>query len=376
MPFEYRPFVNRYVGAVSDVMRQGVEAQNRAALSVAETQAGATRRLGDLTAAKWRGLGQNIAGGVESYLTEQREAPIRREQARLRGLNIDVAEQQVAEGVRTAAQGAREDDFTEALKAGVLTYGNPETGEIDYPPLIAELRRDFPDLPRFVSDVEETWQNQVAYTRREAQFGREETGRREQEQRDRARLKGMQGLALASADPAMTDEQHAELIGLTRDQMLGEGIDPSKITPAILDPDRVAREARRVAQTLHEGRKELEEMRLRAPSSQGGFSFTQRVNRAEAERRFPEAWRRALSMEWQTGGATYDQAIETVRRLTAELAATDPAAAASVDPAIAIAYVGRLFGRPLTPEQEWMRAIFDRRGDGVLTEPPATGIGN
>jgi hypothetical protein len=287
-----------------------------------------------------------------------------------------VAEQDLAEGARTAAQGVREDEFTEALKARVLDHENPETGEIDYPALTAELRRDYPDLPELVSGVEKIWQDEVTYARNEAQFGREETGRRQQEQRDRARLMGMQGLALASADPAMTDEQHAELIGLTRDQMLGEGIDPSKITPAILDPDRVAREARRVAQTLHEGRKELEEMRLRAPSSQGGFSFTQRVNRAEAERRFPEAWRRALSMEWQTGGATYEQAIETVRRLTAELAATDPAAAASVDPAIAIAYVGRLFGRPLTPEQEWMRAIFDRRGDGVLTEPPATGIGN
>jgi hypothetical protein len=77
MPFEYKPFVNRYVGTMSDLMAQKVEARNRAALSAAEVEAGAVRRVGDLTAAKWSGLGQDVAGGVESYLTEKREAPLR-----------------------------------------------------------------------------------------------------------------------------------------------------------------------------------------------------------------------------------------------------------------------------------------------------------
>ena len=101
MPFEYKPFVNRYVGAISDVMGQGAEARNRAALSVAEMQAGAVGRLGDLTADRWRGLGQDVVGGVESYLTEKREAPIRKEKARLRGLDIDLVTQRLAEGDRT-----------------------------------------------------------------------------------------------------------------------------------------------------------------------------------------------------------------------------------------------------------------------------------
>tara|TARA_R110000824_G_scaffold400645_2_gene608636 strand:+ start:1633 stop:3015 length:1383 start_codon:yes stop_codon:yes gene_type:complete len=55
-------------------MGRGAEASNRAALSVAETQAGAVRRLGDITAARWSGLGQNVAGGVESYFTDKEEA--------------------------------------------------------------------------------------------------------------------------------------------------------------------------------------------------------------------------------------------------------------------------------------------------------------
>jgi hypothetical protein len=67
--------------------------------------------------------------------------------------------------------------------------------------------------------------------------------------------------------------------------------------------------------------------------------------------------------------------IDPVRRLIEELAATDPGAAASVDPTLAIAYVGRLYGRPLTPEQVAMMAFFDRRGDGAEEGPPPTGGG-
>jgi hypothetical protein len=261
MPFEYRPFVNPYIGSMSTLMGRGVEARSSAELSAAEAQAGAAGRLGDITGAQWRGLGDTVAGGIDAYVTEQREAPIREDQAKLLGLKIGVAEHDLAAGARADALGERQDDFTEALKERTLAHENPETGEINYPALVAELRRDYPDLPELVSGVEQIWQDEVTYTRNEEQFGREEIKRREQEQRDRARLKGMQGLALASADPAMTDEQHAELAGLTRRQMIGEGIDPSKVTPAILDPDRAVREARRVAATLHKGRIELEKLK-------------------------------------------------------------------------------------------------------------------
>jgi len=77
MPFEYRPFVNPYVSSMSDLMGRGVEARSRAELSAAEAQAGAVGRLGDITAAKWSGLGDTVAGGIDAYVTEQREKPMR-----------------------------------------------------------------------------------------------------------------------------------------------------------------------------------------------------------------------------------------------------------------------------------------------------------
>jgi|TARA_R100001086_G_scaffold101910_1_gene51173 hypothetical protein len=77
MPFEYRPFVNPYVSSMSDLMGRGVEARSRAELSAAEAQAGAAGRLGDITAAKWSGLGDTLAGGIDAYVTEQREKPMR-----------------------------------------------------------------------------------------------------------------------------------------------------------------------------------------------------------------------------------------------------------------------------------------------------------
>jgi hypothetical protein len=77
MPFEYRPFVNPYVSSMSDLMGRGVEARSRAELTAAEAQAGAVGRLGDITAAKWSGLGDTLAGGIDAYMTEQREKPMR-----------------------------------------------------------------------------------------------------------------------------------------------------------------------------------------------------------------------------------------------------------------------------------------------------------
>jgi hypothetical protein len=77
MPFEYRPFVNPYIGSMSNLMGRGVEARSRAELSAAEAQAGAAGRLGDITGAQWSGLGDTLAGGIDAYVTEQREAPLR-----------------------------------------------------------------------------------------------------------------------------------------------------------------------------------------------------------------------------------------------------------------------------------------------------------
>ena len=56
--------------------------------------------------------------------------------------------------------------------------------------------------------------------------------------------------------------------------MLGEGIDPSKVTPAILDPGRVAREARSVAAALQQGRMDVEGLRQRGADRRSQVSGT------------------------------------------------------------------------------------------------------
>ena len=130
MPFQYQPFVNPYVSSMSDLMGRGVEARSRAELTAAEAQAGAQRRLGDIAGAQWSGLGNTIGQGIDAYVTEQREAPIREEEARLRGLDIDLVTQRLAEGERTL-----EDDIaqtamdTEVLEI-VRTHMN-EGGQFD-----------------------------------------------------------------------------------------------------------------------------------------------------------------------------------------------------------------------------------------------------
>ena len=48
-----------------------------APVPAAEAQAGGALRLGDLTQQKWSGLGNTLAGGIDAYVTEQREAPRR-----------------------------------------------------------------------------------------------------------------------------------------------------------------------------------------------------------------------------------------------------------------------------------------------------------
>lgn len=120
MPFEYQPFVNPYVSSMSDLMGRGVEARSRAELSAAEAEAGGKLRLGDLTQQKWSGLGNTIGQGIDAYVTEQREAPIREEEARLRGLNITAAETQAE---RAGVTAAREDEQYLLDQEG-LKYGD------------------------------------------------------------------------------------------------------------------------------------------------------------------------------------------------------------------------------------------------------------
>lgn len=113
MPFQYQPFVNPYVSSMSDLMGRGVEARSRAELTAAEAQAGAQRRLGDITGAQWSGLGNTIGQGIDAYVTEQREAPIRKHAALLRADQL----KQVAE----RAEGRERQQQAQALLGRVLT---------------------------------------------------------------------------------------------------------------------------------------------------------------------------------------------------------------------------------------------------------------
>jgi hypothetical protein len=121
MPFEYRPFVNPYISSMSDLMGRGVEARSRAELSVAEAQAGAAGRLGDITGAQWSGLGDTLAGGIDAYVTEQREAPIREHAALLRAEQL----KEIARG----DEGRERQDLASTLLAETLA-GRPDPEEV------------------------------------------------------------------------------------------------------------------------------------------------------------------------------------------------------------------------------------------------------
>jgi hypothetical protein len=458
MPFEYTPFVNRYVGTMSDLMAQETEARNLAALSAAEVEAGAVRRVGDLTAAKWRGLGQDVAGGVESYLTEKREQPLRehaawqREQERLGVERQDLAATLLGETLAGAPDPEEVQPYERPRFRGIPSRdtemdrdaaGNLVRAEpaLEEPAPSGPSRGPFHrfDVRGFVQAAAEGQFLPQASTGLQTLISlNTETERRFTEAYDRSKETFRQLLdqspeALMSGGAQFIEHFSRELGELPQFQGLINALetgDPRAFKVAVrrytdtpidapYQPDATRPElniwsGERTAATQGpdisgktqpmtvvtasgrriEGATQItvgdkvswlepsgepmsdDDPVVRVIDDQGGLSYTQRVNRAEAERQFPEAFRQALSREWQTEGSTYDQAIETVRRLIAELAATDPAAAASLDPAIARAYVGRLHGRPLTIEQELLLDMLGRRGDGVATGPPPTGPGS
>jgi len=69
-----------------------------------DTTAQAILRGGEIQAQMWGRLGQMAQGAVNDYVTEKREAPIRRDEARMRGLRMQAAEREAAEPARMAAQ--------------------------------------------------------------------------------------------------------------------------------------------------------------------------------------------------------------------------------------------------------------------------------
>tara|TARA_R100001086_G_scaffold239474_4_gene164908 strand:+ start:1054 stop:2538 length:1485 start_codon:yes stop_codon:yes gene_type:complete len=127
-------------------MGRGTEARSRAELSAAEAEAGGQLRLGDITQQKWSGLGQNIGQGIDAYVTEQREAPIREQEARLRGLNIERTEQLLAAGKVEAAQGEQDrqrDRTRDRILATAQTRFTDPNGEVDAEGATAWVQEQF-----------------------------------------------------------------------------------------------------------------------------------------------------------------------------------------------------------------------------------------
>lgn len=111
-----RPYVSD--GRIGDLLRRRGDMAAQALL-----------RGGEIQAQMWGRLGQIGQGAVNDYVTEKREAPIRADEARLRGLRLQEAERTAAEPGRLAAQDqALGDAIVQALDA---------PGEVDPRPFVS-----------------------------------------------------------------------------------------------------------------------------------------------------------------------------------------------------------------------------------------------
>jgi hypothetical protein len=477
MPFEYRPFVNPYVGSMSTLMGRGVEARSRAELSAAEAQAGAAGRLGDITGAQWRGLGDTVGQGIDAYVTEQREAPIRKHAALLRADQL----KQIAERVEGRERQQQAQALGGRITAGLDVQSTPagdmlalqtdadggftrtdlapdpsaepgllpaQTLTMDPSPYKTRDSRglDLYDLEKITQQAMQAgvYDEFRPYFQALEGLNTRRVSRFDSAYEDfHGALKGSLGQpdALMSVAGELFSTFSQELGGSPRFQALLQNFERAQETgdpnvfqtavrrdtdtpidapyqpdpqrrivdiwsgvekPATQEPDAIPFGSRENIK-LQDGRviegaqavRRGDRLEWRDPDGRtvsgvesvidrvsGALTPMKRWQLAEDERRFPEAWRQALSMEWQTEGSTYKQAIETVRRLIAELATIDPAAASRVDPAIVRAYVKRLYDRPLTQYQLLLNSYFDRMiarggtGNEAATEPPATGTGD
>ena len=112
-PFEYKPFINPYIGSISELMGKGDEAKAQALLRIGEIQARAAEQQGQAWGNAIQGLG-NIAGkAFTDYAQEKKDAPIRAAEAAHRealgAADIFAAEQ----AVRTQALQGRQDTARE-----------------------------------------------------------------------------------------------------------------------------------------------------------------------------------------------------------------------------------------------------------------------
>ena len=113
MAFEYKPFINPYIGSISELMGKGDQAKAEALLRIGEIQARAAEQQGQAWGNAIQGLG-NIAGkAFTDYAQEKKDAPIRAAEAAHRealgAADIFAAEQTT----RTRALQGRQDTARE-----------------------------------------------------------------------------------------------------------------------------------------------------------------------------------------------------------------------------------------------------------------------
>ena len=98
-PFEYKPFVNPYVGSIAQLMGAGDTAQAEAFEKIGAIKAREAEQRGQAWATGIQKTGAGIAQGIGDWRQEQIDAPIRAEQAELRGLGIEREQRQATRDV-------------------------------------------------------------------------------------------------------------------------------------------------------------------------------------------------------------------------------------------------------------------------------------
>lgn len=130
-PFRYDPYVDPYVGTISDLMGKGDEARANALLRIGEIQARAAQERGQAWGGAIAGIGNTVAGAIQDWQKEKIARPIREQQAKLTGLQIDAAERDKAEAER--------------LKAGRAEYNRLLQGQ-PLPPRTSSVTPEMSDI--------------------------------------------------------------------------------------------------------------------------------------------------------------------------------------------------------------------------------------
>jgi hypothetical protein len=103
-PFQYKPFVNPYVGSIAQLMGAGDTAQAEAFEKIGAIKAREAEQRGQAWATGIQKTGAGIAQGIGDWRQEQIDAPIREQEAKARALGIESATLSIADMERQNAE--------------------------------------------------------------------------------------------------------------------------------------------------------------------------------------------------------------------------------------------------------------------------------